>query len=243
MHHPTIRFMTNAEKDLVALRGFVRDARFDGGAALEQAVFTRVPALRAWFRGSRPQSGAWPAIEQTVRILHRKEALVIRRDMARYRRAWQRLAPRFFVLVEDIFGTVSWPAGKYAAYPTIWGMFPRFLNDKTFQVPVRFRRKRYVSVVVAHELLHFLFFAHLFRSRPVLRRERDSFRVWHASELFNAVVQGTPAWLRLFRVAPLDYPEHVAALVTLRRRFPTVTTDNREALITACLAAGKRLER
>lgn len=241
MRYPIVRFKTGSQKEIEAFRGFVRDARFDGGQALDMAVFSVAPELQQYFVGTEPKRGAYKATTQFMKSLYEKYHAEIYVDMEHYRQSWEKIAPQYFTLVDQIFDRVQWPRGKYHAFPTFWGMYPRFLEDKTFQVPVRSRNKKYVMVVIAHELLHFMFYDYLFRTRPQLRGQKQELIVWHVSEMFNAVVQTTESFYRLFGILPLDYDEHRIPLRRLRRRYMQVTSENREALLDDLLKEAKGL--
>ncbi len=238
MKHPRVRFSTSHQKDVAAVSGFLRDARFDNGAALEQAVFSVAPELRSALVSRRTVP---LAVRQQIRHLHMKESDGIKRDILAAKQVWQKLAPVFFELTDEIFETLPWPKGKYIAYPTVWGMFPRYLEDKTFQIPVRFRRKKLIPVVVAHELLHFICYQYLFRTRPELKKGENAFFCWHITELFNSVVQATPRWLRVFGAVPIDYPMHEKILRRLRRKYQAVTAANRDSFIADLVKAAETL--
>lgn len=220
------------------MSGFLRDADFDNGASLEEAVFSVVPELRSLLVSKR----IVPLVaRQRIRQLYLKQSDGIKRDMFAAKQAWQKLAPVFFELTDEIFETLPWPKGKYIAYPTVWGMFPRYLEDKTFQIPVRFRRKKLIPVVVAHELLHFICYQYLFRTRPELKKGGNTFFCWHVTELFNSVVQTTPRWRRVFGAVPMDYPMHEKILRSLRRKYPAVTAVNRDLFIVDLVKAAETL--
>lgn len=123
-------------------------------------------------------------------------------------RAWRRKEQSYDRLVHTLFFDGDWPRGKYIASPTIWGLCPKFLEDKTFLVPYRRRGGRMVNVVIAHELLHFIFDYHFRRWYPQYRQDQYELLSWHISELFNTVVQHTKPWIRVFGIGSTLYPEH-----------------------------------
>lgn len=243
MKHPSVRFSKSSKKDIAAVSGFLRDASFDDGATLEEAVFSVAPQLRAPLSDWKQSRPLPLSVRQHIRHFHKQESEAIKRDMHSAKQAWQKLAPTFFRLTDEIFEALPWPKGKYIAYPTRWGMFPRYLDDKTFQIPVRFRRKKLIPVVIAHELLHFICYEHLFRTRPELKKQANQFLSWHVTELFNSVVQTTPRWHQAFGAVPLDYPMHVQALRKLRQKYTAVTAANRESLLDDLMKIAKPLAR
>ena len=96
-------------------------------------------------------------------------------------------------------------------------MYPRFLEDKTFQIPFWHRTPGYVPVVIAHELLHFMFYDYFYARYPKYNRSADNLFAWHVSEIFNTLVQNSPAWLASFKQKSLGYPEHTKIVKQLSR--------------------------
>lgn len=132
-------------------------------------------------------------------------------------------------MTDEIFHDFPWPAGKYIAYATIWGMFPRFLDDKTFQVPMKYRSGRYIPVTIAHEMLHFRFYAYIQRNYPRYRDPEHNFFLWHVSEIFNILIINSPTWLAVFKKKNIPYPEHRKILAMLRKKYghqPSFDVDN-----------------
>ncbi len=216
---PTLRFLISARKDTETFFRFAHDARYDGGRTFRAAVLRMFPAVQRY----RLQKVAWTfdrsAIVELVSIEYCKQSAVMQKNVRLYRKNWEKIEDQFFDACEALFSRVRWPHGRYVAYPTIWGMYPRFLEDKTFHVPYRNRSKRAVNVIIAHEMLHFLFYHYFFRTHPKLRSDRHEFFVWHVSEIFNAVVQNSPAWLEVFHEKTPSYPEHRQIVASLQARY------------------------
>lgn len=137
--------------------------------------------------------------------------------LARHQKYWEKIASNYFLMVDELFGGRHWPRGKYIAYGTIWGMYPRNLKDKTFQIPYWHRTPKYIPVVIAHELLHFMFYDYFYSHYPKYRRPKQNFFVWHISEIFNIIVQNSPAWINRFKLKSLGYPEHKKMIRHLAR--------------------------
>lgn len=216
---PTLRFSISAQKDTETFFRFARDAEYDGGRTFRVAVLRLFPAVRQY----RLQQEAWTfnrtGIVRLVGTVYRSQSEVMRKNMQLYQKNWEKIADRFFHLCDQLFPSDRWPRGRYIAYPTIWGMYPRFLEDKTFHVPYRNRNKRVVNVIIAHEMLHFFFYRYFFRTHPSLRSDRHDFFVWHVSEIFNVIAQNSPAWLKVFQEETLCYPEHQQIVARLRTRY------------------------
>lgn len=238
MKHPKLSFDRDAKKDVSAFFAFVGDAEYDGGRNLEWAVFSQFPHLKKMFDGSI-FTGTKSDISKFVEDQYSKYGTAIEKNMDVYRRQWLEKESVFYSLTDDLFLSFSWPKGKYVAYPTIWGMYPRFLEDKTFQVPFKTRRKRYVNVIVAHEMLHFIFYEYFFRLYPQYASDEHDFLAWHVSEIFNTVVQNSPKWLKAFGLETMGYPEHEAIVERLSGQYGKSDSIETDALIADILSAVK----
>lgn len=220
MPYHRVTFRKSAIQDFITLRAFVKDAKYDNGRNLDWAVFNKYPQLKTQFNKNKHYK-----IKDEKTLLHfingeyRAKRTAMDRAMTQHEKRWKKIAPYYFSLVDTLFGGRRWPCGKYIAFGTIWGMYPRFLEDKTFQIPFWHRTPRYVSVVIAHELLHFMFYDYFYAHYPKYRHPKHNFFVWHVSEIFNTVVQNSPAWLNRFKLKSLGYPEHKKIVTRISRVF------------------------
>ncbi len=191
------------------MRAFVRDAKYDNGRNLDWAVFKKYPRLKAQFyKDGYYKIKSEKALRRFINEKYRVRKTAMDSALVRYRKQWEKMAPQYFSLVNKLFDGRKWPRGKYIAFGTVWGMYPRFLKDKTFQIPFWHRVPGYISVVIAHELLHFMFYDYFFVRYSKYRRPGNDFFVWHVSEIFNTVVQNSPEWLGYFKLKSMGYPEH-----------------------------------
>jgi hypothetical protein len=218
MDHPKVTFIFDTKRDVSTFFCFAEDAHYDGGQSLEWAVFQKYPFFRKMFDGST-FTGTRDYVEDFVRKQYQKDGGAIRKNLFLYEQNWCVTESIFYALTDELFPSLPWPEGKYAAYPTIWGMFPRFLDSKTFQVPSRWRNKKYVNVIVAHEMLHFIFYEYFWRRYPQFADDEHDMLGWHVSEIFNTVVQNSPAWLKVFGLESIGYPEHEAIVKRLSREY------------------------
>jgi hypothetical protein len=218
MSYPKVSFVLDAKVDVSAFFCFVGDAQYDGGQGLGWAVFQKYPSFRKMFDGP-VFTGKKTDIEEFVRKQYERYGAVVGKNLSLYEKNWRMKESRFYSLADELFPSGFWPKGKYVAYPTIWGMFPRFLDDKTFQVPCRWKNKRYVNVIVAHEMLHFIFYNYFFHKYPQYKGDEYEMLAWHVSEIFNAVVQNSPAWLKTFGLESMAYPEHESIVKKLSGEY------------------------
>ena len=98
-------------------------------------------------------------------------------------------------------------------------MYPRFLDNKTFQIPYRHKKPSYVPVIVAHEMLHFMFYDYFLSRYKKYGADKYHMFVWNVSEIFNEVVQGSPKWLEVFGDSATGYPQHEKIVARLQKRF------------------------
>ncbi len=144
-------------------------------------------------------------------------------------------------MIQEIFGERSWPTGLYEVYATTWGMFPRSLEDKTFQVPAIYENKLYVNVIIAHELLHFMFYSYFYEKYPEYKNKENNFLAWNISEIFNSVVQNSKTWLDVFGLKTMSYPEHEKIENELRIKYPLINKGNLKLIIQDILEISKKI--
>jgi len=232
MPYPHVTFSKSAKKDFKTLRAFIKDAKYDNGRNLDWAVFNKYPQLKTHFDKNKHYK-----IKDEKILLHfinkgyRAKRTAMDRAMAQHKKRWEKIALYYFSLVDTLFGGRRWPRGKYIAFGTIWGMYPRFLEDKTFQIPFWHRTPRYVSVVIAHELLHFMFYDYFYARYPKYRYPKHNFFVWHISEIFNTIVQNSPVWFNRFKLKSLGYLEHKKIVTRISRSIYRRSTWNIDALV------------
>lgn len=209
MPYPKIKFQKNTKKDFNTLLAFVRDAKYDNGNNLEWAILKSNPQLKVYFNQKKHykvlnEKKLFKFIEQA----YNSKSIKMTMAMESHKKRWEKIASVFFFLTEKLFPGRKWPKGKYIAFGTIWDMYPRFLADKTFQIPFFYKKTNYINVIIAHELLHFIFYDYFFEHFPKYKKPKYDFFVWHVSEIFNALVQNSPAWLDHFKLKSTPYHEH-----------------------------------
>jgi hypothetical protein len=238
---PTLKFKIDPEQDWTVLQGFLRDAEFDGGRNLEWAVYAKYPEMKTIVSG-RMTGDAEQKARDFIRDYFTQRAIEIEANLDVYRSAWLAKQDAFFALVQGIFGDRSWPPGMYEAYPTLWGMFPRSLETKTFQVPALYENKPYVDVIVAHEMLHFMFYDYFYATYPEHDDPEDNFLAWNVSEIFNSVVQNSRVWLGVFGLETMTYPEHEKIEAEMSIKYPIVNQDNLASLTQDILEIAKGIK-
>lgn len=243
MSYPHITFRKSVKKDFDTLRAFTKDAEYDNGRNLNWAVFKKYPDLKIHFdKNQNYKIKNEKALRYFIYKTYRTKHESMDRALAQHKKRWEKIAPIFFSLVDALFGNRKWPKGKYIAFGTIWGMYPRFLKDKTFQIPFWHRTPKYVSVVIAHELLHFMFYDYFYARYQKYRRPKHNFFVWHISEIFNTIIQNSPAWLNYFRMKSLGYPEHKKIVIHINRTLYRRNTWNLDVLVDEIIKEVKKIK-
>jgi len=227
--YPKIKFKIDINKDIRTLEAFVNDAQFDGGQNLQWAIFKNYPNLKEYFKENKIKD--FQKIAEFVKEKYKKEEKIIQKNIKIYQANWKKVENSFFDLTDALFIDQSWPKGKYIAYPTIWSMFPRFLEDKTFQVPYAYKKEKYVNVVIAHEMLHFIFYEYLYKKYPKYKKDKYNFLVWNISEIFNEVVQNSPKWKKVFGLKSMGYSHHKKIVEKISKKYHKNEKINADLLI------------
>ncbi len=214
---PIVKFKISEKRDFDTVCAFAKDSKYDDGRSLQWATYDKYPELKELLEDGIIKN------KKALRQFIHKEYMAKREGMllalAVNKKHWEKIAQQYYSLVDGLFNHRPWPKGKYIAYGTIWGMYPRFLEDKIFLIPFKHRAPKYIPVVVAHELLHFMFYYYFYSHYPKYRKPTNNYFVWHVSEIFNSIVQNSPTWLQLFHQKSISYPEHAKVVSRLRRKY------------------------
>ncbi|MFA6390977.1 MAG: hypothetical protein WCX78_04560, partial [Patescibacteria group bacterium] len=205
MPGPKVRFQIDEKKDIKTFFCFSDDTEYDGGRSLNWAILKKYPELKEQFKDN-VFVGEKKYIEEFVLNLYQNEEKVMNENLELYEKKWRKIEKEFYRLTDALFPLRKWPVGKYISYPTIWGMYPRFLDDKTFQVPFNAKEEKSVNIIIAHEMLHFVFYDYFLEKYP--EYDEHSMVAWHTSEIFNVIIQNLPEWIKVFEIPSGAYPEH-----------------------------------
>ncbi|KKQ35395.1 MAG: hypothetical protein US50_C0016G0025 [Candidatus Nomurabacteria bacterium GW2011_GWB1_37_5] len=138
-----------------------------------------------------------------------KESIDI--DFKRAKEEWQKIENDYFSIIEQIFNGYQFPKGKYTGIGTNFNMFPRFIQKKIFFFPLQHRRQGTAPYVIAHEMLHFIFFDYIDNKYSIKEgdkiKEDDPKYVWKVSEAFNTVMESWEPYKKLFKIDGRPYTE------------------------------------
>lgn len=238
--YPKVKFKISVQKDIDTLLAFTRDANFDSGENLNWAIFRKYPKLKKFYEENKITNQK--ELKEFIKNKYTKEKEVIEKSLEAYKKNWDKTEKSFFELTDELFDEKYWTKGKYIAFPTVWGMFPRFLEDKTFQVPYKYRKKKYVNVVIAHEMLHFAFYEYIFGKYPKYKADKYNFLIWNTSEIFNEIIQNSPKWLKVFGVKTMGYPMHEKIVKKLENKYHKQEDINKDELIKDILEEAENIK-
>ncbi|MFH1030619.1 MAG: hypothetical protein V1770_05160 [bacterium] len=215
---PKLKFKIDYKKDVSSFLAFLRDAEFDEGRSLDWAVLKIYPYFKKYKSGPSLKINK-KEVESFVKDFYDKNRAEMEKNLKAYEEDWNKKEKEFYSLAQDLFGSKKWPNGKYIAYPTIWGMYPRFLENKTFQLPYKCKNKKSINTTIAHEMLHFIFYDYFYEKYPEYSKDEFNFFLWNVSEIFNSVIQNSPTWIKVFKTKNMDYPEHGKIIKNLSEKY------------------------
>ncbi len=134
----------------------------------------------------------------------------IKKGLAKAQKDWQKVEKQYYQLIDRIFKNHPWPKGSYRGIASIWHMFPRYIKHKIFFFPYRHRIPEFSNKVIAHELLHFIFFDYLeekynLKEDSKIKNKPNDY-IWKISEVFNNVIEDWRPYNKLFKEKPKPYP-------------------------------------
>lgn len=211
--HPKIKFKIDPKKDVSTFFDFLRDSKYDEGRNFEWAILKHYPYFKKFDENIDKR-----IVGDFVFKYYSKNKSAIEKNFITYENNWKKIEKEFFSLVENVFPKLKWPKGKYIAYPTMWSMYPRFLDDKTFQIPAISKKKKTVYFIIAHEMLHFIFYEYFLNKYKKYKSHKYDFLAWHVSEIFNVIIMNRPGWQKILKNKDDGYPEHRKIIKKLSKK-------------------------
>ena len=211
--YPKIKFKTDPKKDVLTFFDFLRDSKYDEGRNFEWAILKHYPYFKK-FNNKIDKK----IVEDFVSKYYLKNKDIIKKNLITHENNWRIVERGFFDLVNNLFIKTKWPKGKYIAYATMWSMYPRFLDDKTFQIPAISKKKKVINFIIAHEMLHFIFYEYFFNKYKKYKSHKYDFFVWHVSEIFNVIIMNRPEWQKILKNKDEGYPEHRKIIQKLSKK-------------------------
>ncbi len=118
---------------------------------------------------------------------------------------WRTKEEEFVRLASRLFSVESFPKSAYSCYPTIWPLIARDPLLLRIAFPATGNAQT-ACYVIAHELLHELFFRHVHKLLPDLDLNGEV--VFILSEVFNVFVLESTEWQQVFPYDVQPYSDH-----------------------------------
>lgn len=202
--HPKIRFALNPKLDTKLAWEFYVDPLRGGYHFWNKQAVAWHPILESLPRQAKPKR----FLEDFIVDYYHCHAPKPR--LKQLEKLWQKRQKDFFKFTDKTFPSHPWPKGKYIGYLSIFGFGPRFLKNKTFQVPYRQPDKE-ILFTITHELLHFMFYDYCQKKYPQVFKKLDpeTGRFWDLAEIFNVVMHKSKDLQKIHgRVKKAGYPAH-----------------------------------
>lgn len=156
-----------------------------------------------------PESKIKKIIEDYTKRTYKARASKIKKGISKATGDWRKIEKRYLVLIDRIFKKYPWPKGKYIGYCSIFGMFPRNIREKYFYFPPMHPHPKYSNKVIAHEMLHFIFYDYIKTHYGIKEAQRIKDKpknyLWQVSEAFNNVIEGWKPFNKLILYKPRPY--------------------------------------
>jgi hypothetical protein len=211
---PQLKFTVDPKKDLEIYEGFLETAKFfDLKTDLQFGFYRFHPELEKVQKSQKTTKEKLKLTENYIIQRYKKDKKQINHGTKEAQKLWRLIKKVFFKQTSEIFKNQKWPRGKYIAYPTIWGTYPRLLNEKIFFFPYDYGGKDFVSVVIMHEMLHFIFYEYALKKHPRIFKKlaTESGIFWDLAEIFNVIVLTSPKFAQLYQNRKkliICYPQH-----------------------------------
>ncbi len=218
--YPKVKFIIDSNKEIDIYFAFLRDSQYRNlDREMKWAFYNPHPKLKVLKNKNLSNKEKRKILRNYLNNYYKKHLVKIKKNTLLIQKQWGRQEKSFFGLVDKIFRNYPWPKGRYIAYPTIWGMYPRDIKNKVFWFPFEHKMKNYPLVVIAHEMLHFIFYDYFYRNFPKYKKQRYAFKIWTISEIFNAIVQNQKEWVETFRQKSMTYPEHKKKIKIIKNKL------------------------
>lgn len=213
MGHSNLKFKIDPRKDIEVYLGFWESSKYfkDLDEYLERCFYSLYPEIQ-YLRDKKYNSkrAQEKEIKKFVNEFYLKNKKIFKFEAEKAQDEWDKNKNKFFKVTDKIFRGQKWPKGKYTGYLTIWGTFPRFLNDKTFCFPDKTRKKQFTLAVSMHEMLHFIFYEYALKNHFKLFKGLDTEQgvFWELAEIFDAVMHKTELVKIHGKKDYMVYPQH-----------------------------------
>lgn len=186
--YPIVRFRLNKPLDKKMGAAFLDFSK--AGVFFGEKIIQNHPSLKTAQAGSKGKRKY--LVSSYVESFYDKQWKELENIKDKFQYGWGGSAQDFFKATSHLFNNHPWPPGKYYAYLSIFNCNPRFLKEKTFQV---FWEHPNPLAVIAHEMLHFLFYDYVGRHFPKTKIKKEV--LWQLSEIVNSFALAEPVFVEI----------------------------------------------
>jgi hypothetical protein len=206
MAYPLVRFKISKKFDKEIGVYFLnnRIGKYDFG---KDRIISEHPIFSRWRKLNEEE--LWEQVGPYVDQYYRDHRIEIESSLAAMQATWDKISERYFKEVERVFGPLSFYRPKnIVAHLSIFKCGVIEDNLRGFQIWYKTEKEPdEVRRHVAHEVLHFYYYAYLKKTKRNRLREN-----WDAAEIFNRVVLNLPEFRALTEREELGYSMHTRRL-------------------------------
>jgi len=208
--YPALTFKLNKALDKEVCFNFLGVKA--GGIDFGRGLVTLHPSLNKL--DTLDKEGKIHFIRDYVNRYYRRKGHILAKFAKTFALEWRSVEVQYYRAVDQIFSNYLWPEGLYICYLSIFYSNPRFLENKTFQMYCW--NPDGVKYIVAHEMLHFIFYDYVERKFTEEIKHLPPQKIWVLSEVFNNIILSLPEFMKFTEKTPLFYPDHVELTEKLR---------------------------
>lgn len=214
MPNPKVKFVVDPQEDI---RNYLLFNKYRYGADDRETLKMFLPRELHYISESRfSEREKTKIVKEYVLdtfLLRQKEMI---RNTDRVRKKWQKVSRYYFQLVKEIFKNRPWPKGKYIGFASVFDMYPKNVKAKTFYFSGLNKDVDFNVAIVAHEMLHFMFFDYL--EKKIRPKNKKPEYIWNVSETFNLVMEGRKPYQKIFKTDGKPYyAAHAKMLVKMNK--------------------------
>lgn len=222
-----LRFYLNKKLDQIIVNSFLEER--GGGLDFSASILRIHPDLNKIKTNQVHKKER--IVNDYVDDYYRQNRAQIKQKTDLIRNAWQLLEDEYILRTEQFFQEFSFPPGRYIAYPSIVKCQPRFLEDKTFQFFYDQEPAEAIQVI-AHELLHFIFFDFIEQKMISEIKPLSDDQRWDLSEIFNVLALQSEIYQPLIDPRTITpYPDHLNHIKQLRKDYWRNATELTKEII------------
>jgi len=162
-------------------------------------------------------------IKEYVKHVYKIKSKEIKEETKKAISEWRKVEIKYFKLVSKIFKNHPWPKGNYRGFASIFHMFPRYIDRKIFFFPYTHKIPKFANKVIAHEMLHFIFFDYInkkygLRQDSKIKGQPNNY-IWQVSEVFNNAMESWDPYKKIFKFGSRPYSGTEKIFAQMKKRW------------------------